>query len=125
MRARRRAADRLIRLAAAASAPGTATSRRDAHVAPAANAAQPPGDDGYAAAAGQGFAALGAGRLDEARAAFEKARGIRPAGGEALEGLRRVAVADAARRFAALRAQAIDFEAQERWEDALAVYASV
>lgn len=115
--------------AAAASVPSTATSQRDAHVAPAvapaANAAQPPGDDGYAAAAGQGFAALGAGRLDEARAAFEKARGIRPAGGEALEGLRRVAVADAARRFAALRAQAIDFEAQERWEDALAVYASV
>ena len=91
----------------------------------AASAAQPPGDDGYAAAAGQGFAALGAGRLDEARAAFEKARSIRPAGGEALDGLRRVAAASAARRFAALRAQAIDFEAQERWEDALAVYASV
>ncbi|HSY46755.1 MAG TPA: serine/threonine-protein kinase [Steroidobacteraceae bacterium] len=111
--------------AAAASAPITAPSQRDAHVAPAASAAQPPGDDGYAAAAGQGFAALGAGRLDEARAAFEKARSIRPAGGEALDGLRRVAAASAARRFAALRAQAIDFEAQERWEDALAVYASV
>jgi hypothetical protein len=117
--------------AAAAPAPGTAASQRDAHLAPAApaayaaSAAQPPGDDGYAAAAGQGFAALGAGRLDEARAAFEKARSIRPAGGEALDGLRRVAAASAARRFAALRAQAIDFEAQERWEDALAVYASV
>ena len=114
--------------AAAASAPSTATSQPDAHLAlaaHAASAAQPPGDDGYAAAAGQGFAALGAGRLDEARAAFEKARSIRPAGGEALDGLRRVAAANAARRFAALRAQAIDFEAQERWEDALALYTSV
>jgi protein kinase-like protein len=113
---------------AAASAPSAATSQRDAPLPPAAHAgsaAQASGDDGYAASAGQGFAALGAGRLDEARAAFEKARSIRPAGAEALEGLRRVAVESAARRFTALRAQAIDFEAQERWEDALAVYASV
>ena len=59
----------------------------------------------------QGFAALGAGRLDEARAAFERARSIGPRvgrhwtdRGESPRSLPR-------RRFAALRAQAIDFEA--------------
>src|SRR5205814_83646 len=44
------------------------------------------GDDSYARAAGEGFAALGAGRLDEARAAFTRARSLRPNGVEALEG---------------------------------------
>ena len=48
------------------------------------------GDAAYAAAAGEGFAALGAGRLAEARAAFERARVLRPDGAEAAEGLRRV-----------------------------------
>ena len=48
------------------------------------------GDAAYAAAAGEGFAALGAGRLGEARAAFERARTLRPDGAEAAEGLRRV-----------------------------------
>ena len=90
-----------------------------------ASTAQSLSDAGYAAATGQGFAALGAGRLDEARAAFEKARSIRPAGSEAQEGLRRVAADTSARHFGALRAQATDLEAQERWEDALAVYSSV
>jgi serine/threonine-protein kinase len=50
-------------------------------------------DDAYAKAAGEGFAALGAGRLDEARAAFERARSLRPNGAEAAEGLRRVEAA--------------------------------
>jgi len=53
------------------------------------------GDGAYAAAAGEGFAALGAGRLAEARAAFERARALRPDGAEAAEGLRRVNAASA------------------------------
>jgi serine/threonine-protein kinase len=64
------------------------------HAAPAALSAQTRGpEDAYARAAGEGFAALGAGRLDEARASFERARGLRPNGAEAAEGLRRVAAA--------------------------------
>lgn len=79
-------------------------------------------DDSYARAAGEGFAALGAGRLDEARAAFERARALRPNGAEAAEGLRRVAAARGGHGFAAMRAHAEDLEDQEHWEDALAVY---
>jgi len=78
--------------------------------------------EGYAKAAGEGFAALGSGHLDEARAAFERARELRPDGAEAAEGLRRVDAARGPRNFAALRARGEDLEAQERWEDALAVY---
>jgi eukaryotic-like serine/threonine-protein kinase len=58
-------------------------------------AAAPAANESYAAAAGEGFAALGAGRLDEARAAFERARALRPDGAEAQEGLRRVNAASA------------------------------
>jgi tetratricopeptide (TPR) repeat protein len=81
------------------------------------------GDDSYAKAAGEGFAALGAGRLDEARAAFERARALRPNGAEAAEGLRRVAAAGGGGHgIAAMRAHAEDLEDQERWQDALGVY---
>jgi tetratricopeptide (TPR) repeat protein len=82
-------------------------------------------DDGYAQAAGEGFAALGAGRLNEARASFERARALRPDGAEAQEGLRRVAAASSVHSFAAMRTHAQDLEADERWEDALDVYRSV
>jgi len=82
-------------------------------------------DDGYARAAGEGFAALGAGRLDQARAAFERARALRPDGAEALEGLRRVDAENSARVLGGVRARAEDFEAQERWEDALAAYSAI
>ena len=60
-------------------------------------------DDAYAAAAGEGFAALGAGRLDEARAAFERAHALRPNGAEAAEGLRRVEAAAQGRQAGAPR----------------------
>jgi tetratricopeptide (TPR) repeat protein len=88
-----------------------------------ANAAS--GDDSYARAAGEGFAALGAGRLDEARAAFEKARALRPNGAEAVEGLRSVNEAAGARNLSARRAQAAELESQERWDEALRAYDAV
>ncbi len=90
---------------------------------PAADAAF--GEDRYAKAAGEGFAALGAGRLDEARAAFERARAARPDGAEAADGLKRVEAATHARGFGTLRTRAEDAEADERWEDALAAYTSI
>lgn len=83
------------------------------------------GEDRYAKAAGAGFAALGAGRLEEARAAFERARAARPNGAEAADGLKRVDAALHARGFGSLHTRAEDAEADERWDDALAAYTSI
>jgi len=80
------------------------------------------GQDSYAKAVGTGFAALGAGRLDEARVAFEKARTIRPGGAEAQTGLQRVGMALSARGYAGTRQKAAALEAEERWSDALNEY---
>src|SRR4029077_10831405 len=66
-----------------------------------------------------------AGRLDEARDAFERARALRPHGAEATEGLRRVGAARGGHGIAAMRAHAEDLEDQERWEDALAAYDAI
>jgi tetratricopeptide (TPR) repeat protein len=82
------------------------------------------GDDNYAKAVGAGFAALGAGRLDDARDSFEKARTFRPTGSEAAEGLRRVGAALTARNFASIRQRAAGLEAQERWDEAVQAYNS-
>lgn len=83
------------------------------------------GDDNYAKAVGAGFAALGAGRLDEAHDAFVKARALKPNGAEASEGLRRVGAALTARGFASMRQRAIGLEAQERWDEAERTYEDV
>jgi tetratricopeptide (TPR) repeat protein len=80
------------------------------------------GQDSYAKAIGSGFAALGAGRLDEARIAFEKARTIRPAGPEAATGLSRVGAALSARGFASTRQRGAGLEGEERWTDAFNEY---
>lgn len=80
------------------------------------------GDDNYARAVGAGFAALGAGRLTEAHDSFEKARGYKPGGAEAAEGLKRVAAVITARGFADLRQRATALEAQERWGEAMQEY---
>jgi eukaryotic-like serine/threonine-protein kinase len=87
-----------------------------------ANAAS--GDDNYAKAVGSGFAALGAGRLDDARAAFQKARALRPNGSEAADGLRRVGAALSAKGYASVRQRAWSLEAQERWDEAVQLYDS-
>ena len=83
------------------------------------------GDDNYAKAVGSGFAALGAGRLDEAHEAFVKARALNPKGAEASEGLRRVGAALTARGFASMRQRAAGLEAQERWDEAERTYEDV
>jgi serine/threonine protein kinase len=82
------------------------------------------GDDSYAKAVGSGFAALGAGRLEDARGAFEKARALRPNGAEAADGLRRVGSALSAKGFSSLRQRAAGLEAQERWDEAVQAYDS-
>jgi tetratricopeptide (TPR) repeat protein len=80
------------------------------------------GEDTYAKSVGSGFAALGAGRLDDARIAFEKARTLRPNGAEAATGLSRVGAALRARGFASTRQKAAGLEAEERWSEAAAEY---
>lgn len=75
----------------------------------------------YAKAAAEGYAALGAGRLDDARAAFERARELRPDGAEALAGLHRIDSAGG-HNIGAMRARAVALESQERWEEAMRVY---
>lgn len=107
--------------AAAAPAPPAEASTPPAAVAPADAAF---GQDRYAKAAGEGFAALGAGRLEEARTAFERAKAAKPNGAEAADGLKRVDAAIRARGFGTLRTRAEDAEADERWDDALAAYTS-
>lgn len=82
------------------------------------------GEDNYAKAVGSGFAALGAGRLDDAHDAFEKARVLRPNGSEAAEGLRRVGAAQSTKGFTSLRQRAAGLEAQERWDEAIQAYNS-
>jgi len=82
------------------------------------------GDDNYAKAVGSGFAALGAGRLDDARDAFAKAHALRPTGSEASDGLRRVSAALSAKGFSSLRQRAAGLEAQERWDEAVQAYDS-
>lgn len=80
------------------------------------------GDDNYARSVGAGFAALGAGRLDQAQTDFQQALDFRPQGTEATEGLQRVSAAMKASRIAALRQQAATLEADEHWRQAVAVY---
>ena len=81
--------------------------------------------DAYTKAAGEGFAALGAGQLDKARRSFETARSLRPDGPEALDGLRRVDAARSGRSLSVRRAEAEDLEDEERWQDALDAYDAV
>ena len=83
------------------------------------------GDDNYAKAIGTGFAALGAGRLDEAHDAFVKAKALNPKGAEASEGSRRVGAALTARGFASMRQRAASLENQERWDEAERTYEDV
>jgi eukaryotic-like serine/threonine-protein kinase len=80
------------------------------------------GADNYAKAIAAGYAALGAGRLDEARTEFERAKGIKPQGAEATTGLNRVASASNARSFASVRQRAAALEGEERWSEALREY---
>jgi tetratricopeptide (TPR) repeat protein len=79
-------------------------------------------EDRYAKAVGSGVAALAAGRLDGARAAFEKARGFRPDGTEAREGMTRVDEAQRGHSFDSARQRAAALEGQERWDEALTEY---
>jgi tetratricopeptide (TPR) repeat protein len=80
------------------------------------------GGGSYADAVASGFAALGAGHLDDARAAFGKALRIDSRGREALAGIERVNAALRSSGLAQLRSRATTLESEERWSEALDDY---
>lgn len=80
------------------------------------------GNDKYAQAVGAGEAALGAGRLEEAKSDFQQALAYRRNGNKATAGLARVNAAMQASRLAALRQEATALERQEHWNQALKLY---
>jgi hypothetical protein len=80
------------------------------------------GNDAYARALGDALAALRAGRLDAARAGFERARMLRPDAPEVAAGLAELRSALAGRDLTGVKARAEGLEAHERWADALAEY---
>jgi tetratricopeptide (TPR) repeat protein len=78
--------------------------------------------DQFSAALSQGLSALNAGKLNDARASFQRAGKIRPGAREVSEGLDQVAQAERKREIAAHRQLAEAHEKAERWKDALAEY---
>jgi eukaryotic-like serine/threonine-protein kinase len=80
------------------------------------------GEDGYTRAVAAGSAAMDAGRLAEARAAFEKALSYNPNGHDAADGMAHVIAVLRARGVEGTHQRAAAFEAQERWDEALNEY---
>jgi eukaryotic-like serine/threonine-protein kinase len=111
--------------AAAGASPGTTAAPAAVASSDSSAASTAFGNDAYAKAAGEGFAALGAGQLEKARRAFEKARTLRPDGPEAREGLRRIDAARNAHTLALRRAEAEDLEDEEHWQESLDAYDAV
>ncbi len=70
----------------------------------------------------EGYTALGADRFDAARDAFRQADQLRPGSAEAASALLEVATAETAYRLAALKRQGLQYEQQERWQDAVTAY---
>jgi tetratricopeptide (TPR) repeat protein len=78
--------------------------------------------DQFAAAMSQGLAQLSAGKLDAARAAFERAKGIRPNAPEVTDALNQVAQQQTTLTITQRREQGEKFEHIERWDLAVAQY---
>ena len=79
-------------------------------------------NDEFSAAMSLGLRELEAGRLAEARTAFERAGRLRPGAREVDDALARVSETGRQRAIAAHRAQAERSEREDRWADALAEY---
>jgi tetratricopeptide (TPR) repeat protein len=99
------------------SDPSNADARAGAARARAADA-----DARYARAVGAAIEALRAGRLPEARAAIESARGLRPQAPEIASLTAQLGSLTSGQDVGAVRARALQLEGQERWAEALAEY---
>lgn len=80
------------------------------------------GNDRYARALGEALSALRAGRLDAARAGFERAAALRPNAPEVVAGMTELQSALAGRDLTGAQQRAKGLEASERWGEALAEY---
>jgi hypothetical protein len=80
------------------------------------------GADAFSRAMGDGIAALDAGRVVEARTAFERARAIRPADPQIANAFARLDAAQRSGSDLELEQRAKRFVAEERWTEALAIY---
>ncbi|HMN44960.1 MAG TPA: protein kinase [Povalibacter sp.] len=81
--------------------------------------------DAFAGNMARGFSALSAGRHAEARSAFEAASRIRPGSPEVAQALKQIEQEENTRSIAAKLDAAREFEAKERWAEALKEYQSV
>ncbi len=76
----------------------------------------------FNSAMSDGYTALDADRFDAARAAFRRAENLRPGSAEAASALLEVATVETAYRLAALKRQGLEYERQERWQEAVSAY---
>ena len=76
----------------------------------------------YSKAMSQGYASLGVGDFEAARKAFKTAARIHPGAVEPKQGLERVAAGQRVTGIEGHRDRAADFEAKERWHEAVAEY---
>lgn len=81
--------------------------------------------DAFAGNMARGFSALSAGRHAEARSAFEAASRIRPGSPEVAQALKQIEQEERTQSIAAKLDAAREFEARERWGDALREYQAV
>ncbi len=79
-------------------------------------------EDAFARAMGEGLAALEAGRIDTARAAFESAQRLRPDDPKVAAALARAAAASRGGADSELEQRANRLVTEERWTEALALY---
>lgn len=81
--------------------------------------------DAFAGIMAKGFGALSQLQYQQARAAFEAAGRMRPNSPEVAQALKQVEQDERTRVITAKQAEARDFEARERWSDALETYRAV
>ncbi|HEY5719475.1 MAG TPA: hypothetical protein VIW02_03760, partial [Gammaproteobacteria bacterium] len=80
--------------------------------------------EAYATAMSRGLSAMTAGRVTEARAAFERAQALRPGAVEARDALQQLDGSQRAQRLEDLSRQALAAEQAERWGDAQAAWSA-
>jgi hypothetical protein len=81
--------------------------------------------DAYETQMARALAAQAAGDAGAARAAYEAALRARPGDASARDALAQIAADENARRLAALQAEALSLESQERWAEAVSRYESL
>ncbi len=100
--------------------PGNAAAREGLARAEAAS-----GDEQYSRHIGEALASLREKRIEQARAALERARALRPQAPEVIAGFKQLESLQAGEGLDEARRRASELEGQERWAEALAQYESL